>query len=100
GGPPMPSLSPYTTLFRSLARHVDGGPPGEPERGERLQQQRRLADPRVAADQQHRAGHQPAAGYPVELGDAGDRALGLRLAAGERSEEHTSELQSRENLVC
>src|SRR5690606_40246534 len=36
-------------------------------------------------------------GVAEELRDAAD---GLRLVVEERSEEHTSELQSRENLVC
>src|SRR5690606_41495243 len=33
-------------------------------------------------------------------GDSAALHVGHRLAAGKRSEEHTSELQSRENLVC
>ena len=36
-----------------------------------LGQQRRLADARLAADERDRAGHEPAAEHPVELGDAG-----------------------------
>src|SRR5690606_42066760 len=42
----------------------------------------------------HRKQHQPGI-FIFDLGDALD-VLGL----GARSEEHTSELQSRENLVC
>ena len=48
--------------------------------GERLQDQRGLADARIAAEQQRRARHQSAAGDAVELGDAGHAArrfLGL-----------------------
>src|SRR2546422_2864347 len=68
--PPRSTLFPYTTLFRS----------GGERRGAR----------RAAGD----AG-----------GDAGHRAAtGARLAHGQsealRSEEHTSELQSRLHLVC
>src|SRR5690606_42150665 len=33
-------------------------------------------------------------------GDGGDDVARLAHEAGQRSEEHTSELQSRENLVC
>jgi hypothetical protein len=55
------------------------------ERGERLQEQRRLADPRIAADQHNLPRHQAAAQHPVELREARGDALGLaRLDAGER----------------
>ena len=43
------------------------------QRIERLQQQRRLADARVAADQHHAAGDDAAAEHAVELVDAGRR---------------------------
>src|SRR5690606_5748517 len=39
------------------------------------------------------------AGQLVRTGDGGPKRLGRRKAVA-RSEEHTSELQSRENLVC
>src|SRR2546422_6075506 len=68
--PPRSTLFPYTTLFRSLERH-----PGVI----------RLAAHRVGIAQQYRL-RDPLVGQ-----DAG----GL-----ERSEEHTSELQSRLHLVC
>src|SRR3989442_10313493 len=71
--PPRSTLFPYTTLFRSRA---DGG----------------VRDDAV---------HRPRAGVPIER---------LRIEANEqdlvqativaRSEEHTSELQSRPHLVC
>src|SRR3712207_8197498 len=88
--PPRSTLFPYTTLFRS-GRHV-------------LQLQR-VAD----RAQQQGAGEdteQPAAsaedGDPAEQ-DRRDhlqlQALGV-VGAGTRSEEHTSELQSRQYLVC
>src|SRR5690606_42076056 len=89
------TLFPYTTLFRSL-------PHGEADRGGGAEARQR----RDAAD----AG----AGRGGQRGEArGDllqqltvtrlRVLGaqvLDVGAGQRSEEHTSELQSRENLVC
>ena len=51
------------------------------ERGRDLDQQRRFADARIAAEQQHRAAHQPAAGDAVEFGDArGEPRRFLRLA--------------------
>src|SRR5207249_11803132 len=81
--PPSSTLFPYTTLFRS------------PLRG-RLSRIRWLAD----HDGGH-AGHGGKRGQQVwgvnPLADE-DGALEQRIAA--RSEEHTSELQSRFDLVC
>src|SRR3712207_8291508 len=79
--PPRSTLFPYTTLFRSL-------PDVE----------------RVVQHQADRGRHQaPTAGVGVQdEGDLGGgtllRAQGHRPAV--RSEEHTSELQSRQYLVC
>src|SRR5690606_41320093 len=97
---PPPTPFPYTTLFRSAGRPllllglrlrllrrrhlpclfrfrlrlvVDGGPPRGAFGGE-----------------EHRVG-----GVPIALAVLADEG-----APGVRSEEHTSELQSRENLVC
>src|SRR2546429_4144455 len=70
--PPRSTLFPYTTLFRS-----DAGPGAGP----------------AAAD----------AARPVRPGraDAADRGGAVYVAGGGgRSEEHTSELQSRLHLVC
>src|SRR5690606_41790436 len=82
--PPTPTSSPYTTLFRSHDRprhqflEVEAVRRGE------------LGEPLRRALNQH-----PVAGLePRERADA------LRHAHLSRSEEHTSELQSRENLVC
>src|SRR2546428_3602653 len=74
--PPRSTLFPYTTLFRSL-----GDPPQTP----------------------------PLLGLRGRLGLPGGRRLGLVVALEalhlldeltDRSEEHTSELQSRSDLVC
>src|SRR5436309_16136256 len=72
--PPRSTLFPYTTLFRSeqVEIVVEGGP--RCERHER------------------RAERDSGATQDVE----GDAHVALDI----RSEEHTSELQSRENLVC
>src|SRR5699024_12479570 len=80
--PPPSTLFPYTTLFRSPAR---GRPLGGLRRGG--------PDPRAGARARgargdHRQGG--AARTPPHPGHA----------AGVRSEEHTSELQSRFDLVC
>src|SRR3712207_8396615 len=76
--PPRSTLFPYTTLFRSLLRGRRGACGGEPGLARRADRAR----PRAAG---HRA--------------AREDQLGL-LDQGRRSEEHTSELQSRQYLVC
>src|SRR3712207_8474387 len=76
--PPRSTLFPYTTLFRSRAFD---GPRADP-RGAHLRDGR--------GDQQ--AGHDDPAGRA-------ERELRARGVAP-RSEEHTSELQSRQYLVC
>src|SRR5690606_41998393 len=85
--PPRSTLFPYTTLFRSRrgrrAARVSGAVPA-------------AARPAAAA-----AARVP--GRRGGPGPAADDARALRLvdrADQPRSEEHTSELQSRENLVC
>src|SRR3712207_7103887 len=85
--PPRSTLFPYTTLFRS-----DGGQGRRPvevvdvdRRLEALPLRRHLQEgPDLRADAGHPSGHGLAV---VEL-------------AFRRSEEHTSELQSRQYLVC
>src|SRR5690606_41746692 len=86
--PPIATLFPYTTLFRSAdVRSADDAEGGAEEGG---------ALP-------------PGAAVPVQ--DVAEPAEACRVAAAhgvveavavavQRSEEHTSELQSRENLVC
>src|SRR3712207_6970894 len=78
--PPRSTLFPYTTLFRSQEQQP-GREQGEPP-----------------ADDGRRA--PPARPPPREQGDAehAQRQRGDRQAR--RSEEHTSELQSRQYLVC
>src|SRR2546430_5779285 len=75
--PPRSTLFPYTTLFRSRRRAGDPGSPGQPGAG----------DPQVPPVR-HRPDHLP------------DTGLRDRDRAADRSEEHTSELQSQSNLVC
>src|SRR3712207_8787609 len=89
--PPRSTLFPYTTLFRSLAVGA------------------------VAAQQGRRASHKTAvepAGTTTGRAPDHDRPPGIRRgqvltsrgqcprAGWTRSEEHTSELQSRQYLVC
>src|SRR5258707_8079191 len=83
--PPRSTLFPYTTLFRSL----DGG--GRARRRSRAAGA--VVDGR-ALDHRPR----PARAVPGRLHD---RHPGLAIVkATRRSEEHTSELQSRQYLVC
>src|SRR5438309_7290700 len=68
--PPTPTLFPYTTLFRSLS-------------GAFFVDQLSFGD-----------------GEGVRRQGGGCRAVRSRYVAEERSEEHTSELQSQFHLVC
>src|SRR5256885_7612461 len=82
--PPRSTLFPYTTLFRSeqtlLARHLAAQQ--RAQAGQQLVERERL--------------HQVVVGAAVKAADA----VLDRVTGGERSEEHTSELQSPCNLVC
>src|SRR3712207_7870954 len=75
--PPRSTLFPYTTLFRSVRR--------DRQRGRVLRLRRRVV-----------AGGPPGRRQPAQ---PGARAGGPEPAR-RRSEEHTSELQSRQYLVC
>src|SRR3712207_8092507 len=74
--PPRSTLFPYTTLFRSQRGDLDRGDHPDAHRG--------VDGGRPAAPDRQRAGA---------------AARRLRAHPG-RSEEHTSELQSRQYLVC
>src|SRR3712207_6949261 len=73
--PPRSTLFPYTTLFRSVAQGI-------------------LQPLVVREDELQPDGKMR---YIIVAGGRRHAALGLALA---RSEEHTSELQSRQYLVC
>src|SRR3712207_8741344 len=90
--PPRSTLSPYTTLFRSLLVHPGVWFMGEVE-GLRSAHRGRpaahvVAGARVRKDQ-----------HPV-LGTARVEHATVTAGPVPRSEEHTSELQSRQYLVC
>src|SRR3712207_8611003 len=84
--PPRSTLFPYTTLFRSE-------PVGEPDRGQGLGGQPAPLGPAEAPVDQRQpdVGHGRGPGQQLEA---------LEDEADHRSEEHTSELQSRQYLVC
>src|SRR3712207_6937102 len=81
--PPRSTLFPYTTLFRSHVGKLADGNPVDPRRGAR-----RIVRCRPGSRQQPPKRLSPS--YPACRRD-GQR---------KRSEEHTSELQSRQYLVC
>src|SRR2546430_8661953 len=81
--PPRSTLFPYTTLFRSTERH---GPDG------------RLACP--VEDLVGRRCDDPPARHVVDRIRDGGEGVRHNVYRQDRSEEHTSELQSQSNLVC
>src|SRR2546427_1358607 len=83
--PPRSTLFPYTTLFRSHTRRS-----GRPCTGPRRDRQSNPRRPRGRST--------GAAGLPAPE-TTGPRCSDGDLI-GDRSEEHTSELQSQSNLVC
>src|SRR5690242_21626094 len=85
--PPCPTLFPYTTLFRSQ-RHFLG-----------LQLGQRLVEVELAG-QPEAVDRAAAVLAEVHLVEVGLEDFLLRVMRLERSEEHTSELQSHVNLVC
>src|SRR2546430_10428839 len=95
--PPRSTLFPYTTLFRSLAKRgitVNAISPGWIEDSVL----NTLPDPvQEMVRTWHRGGWTPMGrlGTPADIGNA----VAL-LCSEERSEEHTSGLQSQSNLVC
>src|SRR3712207_8042175 len=91
--PPISTLFPYTPLFRSV-REV--GQPGRPE--DQGQTDRGHGDQQAeadAVDQQLDGANRPASAGAGRVVEREDHAL-LPV----RSEEHTSELQSRQYIVC
>src|SRR3712207_7864888 len=85
--PPRSTLFPYTTLFRSDAREVRL----RDLRGERV---------RLGAADRAGAGRVPTDGLGVSAVAADDDGAVTGAVRAHRSEEHTSELQSRQYLVC
>src|SRR3712207_8667870 len=79
--PTRSTLFPYTTLFRSQVRTLSGS--------------------EMLTDLQYRLLKRIAPGEPAQCSGASYVGKSkLRILLGERSEEHTSELQSRQYLVC
>src|SRR3712207_7371179 len=92
--PPRSTLFPYTTLFRSQDPLVAGARSPTPVLGSvrtcvRRSVLRPVRTPALPDSAEERAGS----------GTGGPSSFG-RPSGGHRSEEHTSELQSRQYLVC
>src|SRR3712207_7311889 len=88
--PPRSTLFPYTTLFRSAQVDAGGVDPKHPLPGLQAGFQDGVVVRRGNARVVERDVH-----TPVPRGDTVEQLAHLR-----RSEEHTSELQSRQYLVC
>src|SRR3712207_8515748 len=80
--PPRSTLFPYTTLFRSLTSHCPTQHPGHTSLAATANRRQR---PRIPDD----GGH-----------TCPKKAAVVHRTVQTRSEEHTSELQSRQYLVC
>src|SRR3712207_7842763 len=85
--PPRSTLFPYTTLFRSPPRYVTSG------------NNRQFLRIGISA-RQHIFGDATSQTTFENVALPRSYELGLRRSHPSRSEEHTSELQSRQYLVC
>src|SRR3712207_7651219 len=83
--PPRSTLFPYTTLFRSLQSAIETA-----QQAEDIETLRSLTDQLALLHARHRQFYPPPSPYFRD-----SRSTDLP-----RSEEHTSELQSRQYLVC
>src|SRR5690349_23213158 len=90
--PPRSTLFPYTTLFRSRERSVARTLREPFDILAKLVDRTRVAFPHDRNDKPLLGLHGDADVVAVEVHD--------RVAVETRSEEHTSELQSRRDLVC
>src|SRR5206468_12475625 len=93
--PPTPTPFPYTTLFRSLHGPGGGADPGPPRNADARPGGSAATRPSCFASTER---------HEIELAGrklAGSaQRRGARAFLQQRSEEHTSELQSRSDLVC
>src|SRR5207249_8023827 len=98
--PPCPPLFPYTTLFRSIRAAQLPERAGIPAIGTTAGGGR-LSPAGVVEPAQHPKSLKARDRLAASLIEpAPDTAVDVRIRAKARSEEHTSELQSRFDLVC
>src|SRR5687768_18363317 len=88
--PPRSTLFPYTTLFRSRRRRPDGPAGRRRSRRQRVPQAARGTPRGYVGDRDHQRDRITPSHHSLPRGGG----------ACSRSEEHTSELQSRLHLVC
>src|SRR3712207_8776343 len=87
--PPRSTLFPYTTLFRSTRVYADRAASLQPSCASTLAMRLVSALPSAKETETQMATHSASA-----------MLMANRSATATRSEEHTSELQSRQYLVC
>src|SRR3712207_7016897 len=92
--PPRSTLFPYTTLFRSGLRDLPRWECGSGIFPRGYGSGGTLGSVRLVEGAGYRRS------YPVALSDGGILRSHETASDGPRSEEHTSELQSRQYLVC
>jgi hypothetical protein len=68
---------------RFLAGNIDGAVASAGDGGGSLDQERRFADARITAHEEHGAAHESAAGDAIKLAEAGRRARGIIGRAGQ-----------------
>src|SRR5690349_22466935 len=94
--PPRPTLFPYTTLFRSNA--AIGMPVSNATMLTTIRKV--IANPRPFVEEEGYIGPCRRAGIVSAGRGSGRRRTDTSARGAARSEEHTSELQSRRDLVC
>src|SRR5206468_8919320 len=96
--PPSPTLFPYTTLFRSKTTPVAR----RPTRGNRRSKLSSASESLVAPHHLSHVIHASSEATLAALPSSGPALADERGLTSQpsRSEEHTSELQSRSDLVC
>src|SRR5690606_41500408 len=95
--PPCSPLFPYTTLFRSLDPHVDAILRIRPDAEQPILS---LRGRYRHSKEQRGHGHKHKGCRLEHMARMSQRLCPAPATLHSRSEEHTSELQSRENLVC
>src|SRR5688572_32637517 len=94
--PPRSTLFPYTTLFRSRKLSKELVVPQLNEKGIVESINNLVDDIHLSTNMKIRFTHD----HENELLSPGKKVTIFRIAQEQRSEEHTSELQSQSNLVC
>src|SRR3712207_7619426 len=90
--PPRSTLFPYTTLFRSETGPVD--------RRDRREVRRQVEGVEMVGEEGDRGQPPVRRQHAAQLGERGVEIHQVQHQVCVRSEEHTSELQSRQYLVC